>query len=116
MMTLTELQGWKALPSATYQADAEGKVTVTLPEDFLSLLSLRLSSWERPVREVLPPSNWLYRLQAMRWTGLRGCPSRPLAFFTTDNEGRPALELYSCEPNALVSLEEFRYLSSAADC
>ena len=110
-MTLNELQGWKSLAPATYTADAEGRVVIPLPDDFLSLLSLRLSGWERPVREVLEPSNWLYRLQPMRYGGLRGSPSRPLAFFTTDDEGHPALELYSSVPNVAVSLEEFRYLA-----
>ncbi len=112
MLSLNEVRGWRASSPATFQADAEGRVVIPLPDDFLSLLSIRLSGWERPVREVLQPSNWLYRLQAMRWTGLRGSPSRPLAFFTVNEEGHPALELFSSEPNAPVSLEEFRYLSA----
>lgn len=110
-MMLNELQGWKSVGGATYIADAEGRVVIPLPDDFLSLLSLRLSNWERPVKEVLEPSCWLYRLQPMRHTGLRGTPRRPLAFFTIDDEGHPALELYSSAPNAPVSLEEFLYLS-----
>lgn len=113
-------QGWKSFPAATLNtlslmADAEGRVILTLPDDFLSLLSLRLNGWERPVREVLCPDHWLYRLQSMRWTGLRGSPQRPLAFFTVDDEGHPALELFSSIPDAPVTLEEFRYLSSNAD-
>ena len=110
----------KNVPTATLNAlslnaDSEGRVILTLPDDFLSLLSLRLSGWERPVREVLRPDHWLYRLQAMRWTGLRGSPQRPLAFFTIEDEGHPALELFSSIPDAPVTLEEFRYLSSTAD-
>lgn len=104
------LRGWKRWPEVTAKADSEGRVIITLPEDFLLLLSLRLSDWERPVREVLRPDNWLYRLQNRRWEGLRGSPSRPLAFFTTDDEGRPALELFSSEPGADVSVTEGSYI------
>lgn len=110
-MMLNELQEWKALEQSTFTADAEGRVLIVLPDDFLSLLSLRLSGWERPVREVLDSSDWRYRLQSLRHTGLRGSACRPLAFFTVDDEGHPALELYSSTPNAPVFLEEFRYLS-----
>ena len=110
MITLSQLNGFKRMAPATLQADSEGKVVMTLPEDFLTLLSLRLSSWERPVREVLGPDHWLHRLQATRLQGLRGSPERPLAFFTADDEGRPALELFSSPPDAPDNLVEFIYL------
>ncbi len=103
------LKDWKSLPPTTLTADAEGRVVFTLPDDFLMLLSMRLEGWERPVREVLSPTNWLYRLQSARWTGLRGTPQRPLAFFTADDEGRPALELFSVSPGSSVELVEFKY-------
>lgn len=101
---------WKVLSPVTLTSDAEGCVILKLPDDFLMLLSLRLSNWERPVREVLSPDHWLHRLQGMRWTALRGTPARPLAFFTVDDDGDPALELFSSEPNVTVQLTEFRYL------
>lgn len=100
---------WKSLPPTTLTADSEGRVILTLPDDFLMLLSLRLDGWERPVREVLTPDNWLYRLQSARWIGLRGTPQRPLAFFTADDDGRLALELFSSEPDSSVELVEFKY-------
>lgn len=96
-------------------ADVEGRVLLTLPDDFHTLLSLRLSGWDRPVREVLVADHWLRRLQSPRWGALRGTPERPLAFFTVDDEGRPALELFSTTPNAPVELVEFRYLSHCGE-
>ncbi len=105
---------WKALPPATLVADSEGRVMLTLPDDFHTLLSVRLSSWERPVRQVLMPDHWLRRLQAPRWDPLRGSPERPLAFFTADNEGRPALELFSSPADAPVEMVEFIYLALPA--
>lgn len=106
----SRLTGWKTLPELDLTADAEGRVILPLPDDFLMLLSLRLSNWERPVREVLQPGNWLYRLQSSRWTGLRGTPQRPLAFFSAGDDGQPVVELFSAEPGAVVQLSEFRYL------
>ena len=100
---------WKTLSPTTLTADSEGRVIFTLPDDFLMLLSMRLDGWEHPVREVLEPTSWLYRLQSSRWTGLRGTPQRPLAFFTADDEGRLALELFSSAPGLPVELVEFRY-------
>lgn len=104
------LRGWKAWPEVTAVADTEGRVVITLPDDFLMLLSIRLTGWERPAREVLSPDNWLYKLQSYRWESLRGSPARPLAFFTTDDEGHPALELFSSEPGTVVSIAEGRYM------
>lgn len=103
------LLGWKRLPGQTLTADSEGRVLLTLPDDFLMLLSLRLSNWERPVREVLRADHWLRRLQSLRWPSLRGTPERPLAFFTVDTACRPALELFSCDPGSTVQLAEFIY-------
>ncbi len=103
------LSGWKRLPVQTLTADSEGRVLLTLPDDFLMLLSLRLSNWERPVTEVLRADHWLRRLQSSRWPALRGTPERPLAFFTLDTACRPALELFSCSPGSTVQLAEFIY-------
>lgn len=90
-----ELTGWRRWPAAEIIPDDSGRGVLPLPDDFLMLLSLRLSSWERPVRDILHPSMWLYRLQNCRWSGLRGTPQRPLAFFTADDDGRRALELFT---------------------
>ena len=105
------LQVWKSLPPSTLHADSDGCVLLTLPDDFHTLLSLRLSSWGRPVREVLMPDHWLHRLQSPRWGALRGTPERPLAFFTIDGEGHRALQLFSAVPDAPVDLVEFKYYS-----
>lgn len=110
----SRLSGWKRLPVQTLTADTDGRVLLTLPDDFLMLLSLRLSNWERPVTEVLRPDHWLRRLQSVRWAALRGTPQRPLAFFTADAAGRPALELFSSEPDAMVQLSEFIYHTASA--
>lgn len=104
------LRGWRQLPQASLLADGEGKVTLTLPTDFLRLLSLRLNIWHRPVRETLMPDHWLRRLQGHRWTGLHGCPERPLAFLTAADDGCLALELFSADPGETVTIAEGWYM------
>lgn len=108
--TPESLRGWRRLPQASLLADGEGKVTLTLPPDFLRLLSLRLSCWQRPVRETLMPDHWLRRLQGHRWTGLCGCPGRPLAFLTAADDGCLALELFSASPGESVTIAEGWYM------
>lgn len=93
------LDGWRLLPDDGMTVDEEGVARLPLPADFLLLHSLRMSDWERPVAKVLPHSHWLRALCGSRWHGLRGVPSRPLAFFgIADGEGGSAsrcLLLYS---------------------
>jgi len=74
-----------------------------LPDDFLVLHSLRMSDWEREVTEVYPSDHWLTQLQGSRWHGLRGTPSRPLAFETLTKEGKRALRLYSSGKDATLA-------------
>ena len=106
-----QLTGWKPWPSPSpLKADGEGRVTIPLPDDFLRLMSLRLSAWERPVTEILQPTHWLYKLQSQRWEGLRGTPRRPLAFAVADKAGRRCLELYSATPGSEVGIMAGWYL------
>ncbi len=104
------LRGWRPLPRATLLADQEGKVTLTLPTDFLLLQSVRLSCWQRPAREMLMPDHWLRRLQGHLWTGLRGTPERPLAFLTAADDDCLALELFSATPGESVTVTEGWYM------
>lgn len=112
MLDALNIEGWRSLPASILTSDSEGRVVMRLPTDFRVLVSLRLEGWERPVREILRPDNWLYRLQSARWTGLRGTPQRPLAFFAIDADGNRALELFSSQPDSEVRLMEFSYLGS----
>lgn len=104
------LRGWRPLPQTTLTADQEGRVTLTLPIDFLRLQSVRLNCWERPVCEILMPDHWLRRLQGHRWTGLRGTPERPLAFLTGAGDDGLALELFSADPGERVTVAEGWYM------
>lgn len=93
-----QLTGWRRLGSDGLSVDADGRALLPLPADYLSLFSLRMTSWSHPVAEVLGADSWLRRLQGNRWHGLRGSPQRPLVFATVADDGSPALELFSCPP------------------
>jgi len=97
------LTGWRLLPDDGLTVSDDGCVLLPLPDDFLVLHSLRMSDWEREVTEVYPSDHWLTRLQGSRWHGLRGTPSRPLAFETLTKEGKRALRLYSSGKDATLA-------------
>lgn len=60
-------------------SDGSGNWRVSLPDDYLRLVSVRLSDWERPVTDAITPSHPRYRHLRSRLPGLRGTPSRPAA-------------------------------------
>lgn len=92
------LTGWRPLPADRLRMDEDGRGVLPLPDDFLLLYSVRLSSWERPATEALGHDSWLRKLQRHRWHGLRGVAQRPLAFFGIDPEAGLCLELFSGTP------------------
>lgn len=100
------LTGWRLLPGDGLRREADGSVTLPLPDDFLMLFSLRMTGWEREVTDPLPASHWLARQQGSRHHGLRATPSRPVAVMTltagAGGEGVRALRIYGCEPGCVV--------------
>lgn len=97
------LTGWRLLPGDGLRIHPDGSATLPLPSDFLMLFNLRMSDWEREVCEILPHDHWLSRLQKSRWHGLRGTPSRPLAFGYPAEGGGKTLRLYSTTPGATLA-------------
>lgn len=88
--------------------DSEGMVTLELPDDFLRLICLKMSDWQRPVTSITTVGNPLFYRQGSRWKGIRGTPEHPVALpgFTTDGKG--ALHLYSSKTGA--TLEQALYI------
>lgn len=52
---------------------------ITLPSDFLRLIKLKLSGWNKPVNELLPEEHPKFQLQYNN-KYLRGTVNRPIAF------------------------------------
>ena len=80
-----------------------------LPDDFLRLLSVRLSDWHRPAR-IMADTDADYRWQSSPFAGLRGNPSRPVAVICTQPQGR-VLELYSSTAGPGVTIAMAQYVA-----
>lgn len=76
--TLSEAVGTpedQQIPAAHHITNTDGTGTLMLPEDFLRLVRLRLSSWQQDVREITDPNSNEARMQVSPWT--RGTPQKP---------------------------------------
>ena len=73
---------------------ADGKGFVILPEDFMRLISFRMSDWRRTVYEAISDDDPAYGLQSSRWKGVCGTPYKPVCAIVRRNEGK-VLEFYS---------------------
>lgn len=73
----------------------KGAGYVMLPDDFLRLVSFRMSDWLCSVTEPAEEGSALYRLQSSPCPGVRGQWHRPVCRITQRSVGR-VLEFYSC--------------------
>ncbi|MDE5868807.1 MAG: hypothetical protein K2H18_01120 [Muribaculaceae bacterium] len=77
-----------------YMGD-DGKGFVILPDNFLRLVSFRMSDWNRTVYEPITAADPLYARQSSRWKGICGNPERPVCALVRRSEGL-VLEFFSC--------------------
>lgn len=83
--------------------DSDGKGIVVLPDDFMRMLSFRMSDWKRTVFEPISEDDPQYAMQSSKWKGICGNPEKPVVAIVNRSEGM-VLEFYSCnDPNAHVS-------------
>lgn len=68
---------------------------ILLPEDFMRLVSFRMSDWERTIYAAISADEPLYAKQSSRYKGIRGCAQKPVCAIVNRPEGK-ALEFYSC--------------------
>lgn len=78
--------------------DEEGKGFIILPDDFLRLISFRMSDWRRTIFEAITETDPQYVLQSSKWKGICGNPEKPVVAIVRRNEGK-VLEFYSCKSN-----------------
>ncbi len=76
----------------------DGKGFVILPEDFMRLISFRMSDWKRTVFEAISENDSQYALQSSKWKGICGNPEKPVCAIVRRSEGK-VLEFYSCNDN-----------------
>lgn len=81
----------------------DGKGFIILPEDFMRLISFRMSDWQRTIYEAITESDPQYALQSSRFKGICGNPEKPVVAVVRRSEGK-VLEFYSCNSeNATVA-------------
>ena len=79
----------------------DGKGFVILPEDFMRLISFRMSDWKRTVFEAISETDPQYALQSSKWKGICGNPEKPVCAIVRRGEGK-VLEFYSCNDNTAI--------------
>lgn len=81
-----------------------GKGYVILPDDFMRLISFRMSDWERTVYESISESDASYKLQSSKWKGVCGSPEKPVVAIVRRAEGK-VLEFYSCKDGGATVIQ-----------
>lgn len=74
----------------------DGKGFIILPNDFMRLISFRMSDWQRTIYEAISESDPQYALQSSRFKGICGNPEKPVVAVVRRSEGK-VLEFYSCK-------------------
>lgn len=68
--------------------------SILLPADFVRMLVFEMTGWSRAARFIQPDSP-LYPFQHSPYSGVGGCPERPVAVVVPSAFG-PQLEFFSC--------------------
>lgn len=76
----------------------DGKGFVILPNDFMRLISFRMSDWRRTVFDAITENDPQYPLQSSRFKGICGNTEKPVCAIVRRAEGK-VLEFYSCSDN-----------------
>lgn len=88
-------------------ADDEGKCVLPVPDDFVSLIAIKLSNWKRTCIFVHDMNSEEYRQQCNSYTKA-GC-YKPVCIMGYDNSGNRTLMLYSASSKSNVNLDMFVY-------
>ena len=86
-----------------------GAGRVNLPNDFLRLVTFRMSDWYRAVTDPITEDSPLYAMQSSRYAGVRGNPQRPVVAIVHDASAQ-VLEFFSCQAGPGVSIAKARYI------
>lgn len=87
----------------------KGRGRMKLPDDFMRLITFKMSDWDRAVTVAIPETDPAYLLQSSRFAGLRGNPQKPVVAIVSEPTGL-VLEFWSCIGGESVTLQRGRYL------
>ena len=85
-----------------------GKGWTPLPDDFMRLVSFKMSDWRHGVSEAITVGDPLYSRQWSRWNGVCGNPERPVVAIVNRAEGN-LLEFFSCNDES-ATVEQAVYV------
>ena len=91
------------------EAVGKGRGRLALPDDFMRLITFKMSDWERAVTEPITETDPRYGLQSSRYAGIRGTPQKPVVAIVSEPTGL-VLEFWSCTGGENVKLQRGRYL------
>ncbi len=82
-----------------YRGDTNYVYTLTIPDDYLRLVSFAMSDWTRPVSEdeVIESTSPFYALQTSKIEGVRGNPEKPVVALVIGGT-KPYLRAFSTKP------------------
>lgn len=86
-----------------------GPGSIVLPDDWLRLVSFRMSDWSMGVTDAIDQSSPEYAMQRSRFVGVRGNPESPVVAIVQSGAGL-VLEFYSCSMGPEVTVADARYL------
>lgn len=86
-----------------------GSGRVLLPDDFMRLISFKMSDWDRPVFDAITPESPQYVLQSSRFAGIKGSPNKPVCVIVPYPTGL-VMEFYSCKDGENVNVSMAQYL------
>ncbi len=88
-------------------APGVGMGLLLLPDDFLRLIALRMSDWQRDAK-IISAHDAEYQWQSSRFPGVRGNPQRPVVAVVSTPAGWAA-ELYTSQAGPGVTLSKALY-------
>lgn len=86
-----------------------GSGRILLPEDFLRLITFKMSDWSYPLNNILPQSDPRIQMQRSKFVGIQGSPSRPILTLEQDAHGT-WLVFHSSREGESVFIQQARYL------
>ena len=82
---------------------------ISLPSDFLRLVSFQMSDWSYPITAAITEDDPLYVLQSSRYEGIKGNPQNPVVAIASRPTGL-VLEFYSCTAGDGVYVKRATYI------
>lgn len=85
----------------------DGVCTFSLPDDFVSLVSLQMNGWLRPCRVLFPPSSVVAAMQGNRYTRAGCC--KPVCVEEVSPSGSRIVRCFSLPSDSEPSVTHFVY-------